>query len=521
MYKLVVVGGKLRGEEFILEAGENVLGRDPACEIHVPVDGVSKRHLSITVTNDVAYIQDLESSNGTFLNGKIIKRATAKGGDKIALPDLIIQVVYVKEKKKIVHKRVEDEGGLDDDPYGSKIVPTNFIEKGIHIFKFKIMPVIHGINEEYEWRVLFGIILTVFIFLTVTLTIYPILQDTKQVLVVETAKRGGFYAEVISQQNARALEQRNLDQVDTDFLESEDGVVSYELFDLDGRIVRPLEKRNQYINDPFSVRVREWALDDSGGRQGDDLRTLLSDGEIGIGKRITAYNARLGTREPVGMIAIRFAPQSLTNEAIKSQKAYLEAIVTSIIVAIIFYGVIYYLTTRPIQEILFQMDEIMRGRRKELESKYLFDELRPLRNGINAVLQRNRELQNDSDDDFAEVESDETYVMSFKEVLRGSGVPAMVLDSEKKIKAINIEAEDLTGIRESSSIDADLLDACREQGFAATLLEICDLCANDSGNSQSGQYELGGIEYDIFVSALLGKDQFAKSYFITFVKEKA
>lgn len=518
MYKLVVVGGKLRGKEFALENGENVIGRDAECGVHLPVDGVSKRHLSITVTDDVAYVQDLGSSNGTFLNGKIIKRATAKSGDKIALPDLVIQVVYVKEKKKIVRKKAARAEEEDDDPYGEKAVPDNFIQKGVHFFRFKVMKIIHGINEEYEWRALFGIILTVFIIITVTLTIHPVLQDTKQVLLVETAKRGSFYADVISRQNAVALEQRNLDQIDTQFLDSEDGVKSYELFDLEGRIVRPLEKINQYINDPFSVQVREWALDASGSRTSDNVSVMLSNGEIGIGKRITAYNPRRGTREPVGMIAIRFAPQSLTNEAIKSQKAYLEAIVTAILVAIIFFGVVYFMTTRPIQEMYIQIEEAMRGRRKSLESEYLFTELEPLRNSINSLLQRNRELQNEEEDGFAEIESDETYVETLREFLRGSAGPAMVLDSEKKLKAINVEAEDLTGIRESSGVDMDLLDVCREQGFAATLIEICDSCANAGGTSQSGSYELGGVDYEIFASALMGKDQFAKAYYITFVK---
>ena len=84
MYKLVVVAGKLRGEEYTLESGENTLGRDENCDIPFVVKGVSKKHFSATVTGDVIYIQDLGSSNGTFLNGKAITRATAKNGDKIA-----------------------------------------------------------------------------------------------------------------------------------------------------------------------------------------------------------------------------------------------------------------------------------------------------------------------------------------------------------------------------------------------------------------------------------------------------
>ena len=105
MFKLVAVAGKLRGQEFTLKNGENVLGRSEEHELVLPVDGISKNHFSVTVTDDSAFLKDLDSSNGTFLNGKLVKNGTIKNGDKIALPDLILQVVYVTEKKSSRKKK--------------------------------------------------------------------------------------------------------------------------------------------------------------------------------------------------------------------------------------------------------------------------------------------------------------------------------------------------------------------------------------------------------------------------------
>ena len=106
MFKLVVVGGKLRGKEYVLNDGENVIGRGAENDVHVAVEGVSKKHLKVTVNGETAFAEDLGSSNGTLVNGKIIKRMTIKDGDKIALPNLILQVVYVLEKKVIIKKKV-------------------------------------------------------------------------------------------------------------------------------------------------------------------------------------------------------------------------------------------------------------------------------------------------------------------------------------------------------------------------------------------------------------------------------
>jgi len=518
LYKLVVIGGKLRGKEYPLEDGENILGRDPDCGVHFPVQGVSKQHMSITVTGDVAYIKDLGSSNGTFLNGKIVKRGTVKSGDKIALPDSILQVVHVKEKKKVVKRKSAKEVDQSEEFYSGGTAPDNLPGKIKHLFKYKIMSVLHGINEEYEWRVLLGILLSIFSILAITLTIFPVLQDSKSILLYETSQRGAFYADVISRTNSRALEQKELDRVDSSFLENEDGVKSYELFDIEGRIVRPIAQLNKYINDSFSVEAFDWAkkTKDDGGSS--VLKKLLADGEIGIGKKIMAYDTRVGKLIAVGVIAIRFKPKSLAVEATKSSKAYLESLTTTGLVAIFFFCFVYYLTVRPLEEMRFQIEEAMRGKRKGLESSYMMEELNPLRSSINSLLQRIRELNKEDDGEFEDMESDEGYVMALGEFMRGGGVPAMVMDSQKNVSRINTEAEDLTGIRESTAQNMSLLDVSREKGFAATVIELCDNSANNGGTNQSGEYELGGTPYEVHVVSLMGKDGFAKAFYITFLK---
>lgn len=522
MYKLVVIAGKLRGEEFILEEGENIVGRGDECQVQLLIDGISKKHLSITVTGDVAYIQDLDSANGTFVNGKIIKSITAKTGDKIALPDTIIQVVFVKEKKIII-KRMAHAGDHDDEEESLYLnggtPPDPLPGKIVHLFKYKFMRFVYSINKEYEWRVLFAILLTAFVFITISLTIFPILQDSKRLLLWETAKRGGHYADEIARMNARALEQNQLEQVNTAFLDNEPGVSSYELFDLEGRIVRPLGKLNEYISDPFSIQAREWAA--STTNKGNNVKKkVLGDGEIGIAQRIMAYNAKVGIFEAVGVIAIRFAPKSLAVEATKNSKAYLEALTTSAIVAIIFFGVIYFLTVRPIEEMRFQMEEALRGKRRNIEGNHLMGELIPLRNSINSVLQRFREMQNDGQDgDLGSEEEDGPYVATLIEFMQGSNTAVLILNSEKNVSNMNLEAEDLLGFRQSNSEGMSLLDVAKEKGFAATVLELCDMSANNSGTSQNGDYELMGSQHEIYVNSLAGRDGFAKAFYVTFVKD--
>lgn len=530
MYKLVVIGGKLRGEEFTLEEGETTLGRDPSCEIPIGVSGVSKRHLRITLKGDNAFLEDLGSSNGTFINGKLVKKAVLKNKDKIAVPDTIIQVVHIKEKKVIVEKQVinDDEEGEEESDYldGADNVPDHPIGKIVHIFKFKIMSYIHGFNEEYEWRLMFGVILGAYIFATVGLTVSPILSSSKNLLIREIAKRGAHYADEISRLNAKELARGQLGQLNTDFLKNEDGVDSFELFDLQGHIFAPVSLQGEVIKDPFSIQAKDNLLKNHKNRTGKEVvRKFLYDSkdggmQIGIAQLIFAYNTKIGDREPVGVIAIRFRPASLAKEAAQNSQAFLESLSMAALLAVLFFGIIYFLTIRPLQELRMQIEDVLRGRKKEVEGRLLMEELNPLKNTINNILARIKELSNEeSDGDFQEVEDDESYLRVLDEFIEGASGPALTLNSEKLVERINSEAEDLIGLRESSTAGSSLMDTAREKGFAATVTDLCDQSANAEGANQKDTYELGGSEYEINVVSLMGKDGFAKAFYVTFVKD--
>jgi DNA-binding winged helix-turn-helix (wHTH) protein len=56
--------------EFPLENGDNFLGRDPGAQVRVDHPSVSRRHAKIVVRSGRATLEDLESRNGTFVNGR-------------------------------------------------------------------------------------------------------------------------------------------------------------------------------------------------------------------------------------------------------------------------------------------------------------------------------------------------------------------------------------------------------------------------------------------------------------------
>ena len=76
----------LETREVQLLKGENVIGRDPDGALWIDHPSVSRRHARIAVTGGKATIEDLESKNGTHLNGKEIRRRAAlSDGDEIRI----------------------------------------------------------------------------------------------------------------------------------------------------------------------------------------------------------------------------------------------------------------------------------------------------------------------------------------------------------------------------------------------------------------------------------------------------
>jgi FHA domain len=69
--------------EFPLTAEQNIIGRGGRSDIRIKHPGISSEHALVRVTNSVASIEDLGSTNGTRVNGRHVKRHTLRHGDQI------------------------------------------------------------------------------------------------------------------------------------------------------------------------------------------------------------------------------------------------------------------------------------------------------------------------------------------------------------------------------------------------------------------------------------------------------
>lgn len=72
--------------QFRLAGGANILGRDPEAHVWVNRPGVSRRHARVVIAGDAAVLEDLGSTNGTWLRGERVTTPTPlHDGDEIRL----------------------------------------------------------------------------------------------------------------------------------------------------------------------------------------------------------------------------------------------------------------------------------------------------------------------------------------------------------------------------------------------------------------------------------------------------
>lgn len=70
----------------VLREGLQVAGRAEDCELHIDADTVSRRHARITARSGKLVIEDLSSTNGTFINDVRVRALTPLSpGDRVRL----------------------------------------------------------------------------------------------------------------------------------------------------------------------------------------------------------------------------------------------------------------------------------------------------------------------------------------------------------------------------------------------------------------------------------------------------
>jgi len=100
-FALRFISGKYQGGEYPLAEGQEiVIGRSSELDMVLVEEMVSRKHARIALTDGTINIEDLGSTNGTFVNGEKVQQGTLREGDRVLIGTNILKVVAAPQDEE-------------------------------------------------------------------------------------------------------------------------------------------------------------------------------------------------------------------------------------------------------------------------------------------------------------------------------------------------------------------------------------------------------------------------------------
>ena len=106
--RLIGLSGAYKGNEYLLTGSEFMIGRAKDCNLVLDESTVSAKHAKITKIGDNYEIMDLNSTNGTFVNGVKVERKGLRTNDKIKMDVFEFRYINPAEVERTVVSEAPD-----------------------------------------------------------------------------------------------------------------------------------------------------------------------------------------------------------------------------------------------------------------------------------------------------------------------------------------------------------------------------------------------------------------------------
>lgn len=111
---ILFISGPLIGKMYLLDQPETVIGRSEDVDICISDSRISRHHLRIDITENGAVIEDLGSTNGTFVNGVRVDRRLLSNGDKVHISsDTLFKFALGDEAERMFQEEMHQMANYD------------------------------------------------------------------------------------------------------------------------------------------------------------------------------------------------------------------------------------------------------------------------------------------------------------------------------------------------------------------------------------------------------------------------
>lgn len=151
MPKLIVVDRKQMNEKvYRLEQDQITIGRGEDCDIIIPDRAISRHHAEIIYDRRDYYLVDLESGNGTLLNGKPVhpkERQFLRTNDVIGIDP--VEIHFVTDHTP---EAAREPGRYDEEITDTDIIEIKMIKKLLRGLDADMLPSLQVASGEFEGK---------------------------------------------------------------------------------------------------------------------------------------------------------------------------------------------------------------------------------------------------------------------------------------------------------------------------------------------------------------------------------
>ena len=544
MWGIKIISGSQKGQVYQLKKDKNIVGRNVSCDIQVSHPGVSRKHFQISLKDSVVVLADLNSVNGTFVNGVLIEKSILlNAGDKISCNNMIFEfnrMDYLKSRPMLSSENQFHNNNIPNDtpssfsetPSGNDIhgnlafqtqsepialstpTPTGMpvqenatIDKSLtttlqNYFETVVMPGVYQLAQWAEFRWVLGSFILVYVILITLLSILPLVQISKERILKESQLRALDISKSLAQ-NYRAAVNQGLSST---FIVEEERLEGVEtamvIAASDGHILAPARKLGNHVDLPFIHRARKQntlvieELKNNTIGVSVPIRTISPEGESHVTAfSMLIYNVSLLKFEDV----IRLFVQVLAF-----------ALLIGFILFILFYRLIEY----PIRQLNMQIDQALKkGGDSEIEVNFNYPEIQRLITNIKSALSRITKTE-DFNSSAPQISLEEE-AQGLIHLIKTAG---LILDTEGTVIAINSECDSLIG-EHSTLLNKNISDI-GDQALQLNLQDLFQRAISEQGQTVTNELEFSGINYTIEGFSVLGTNT-PKFVIITFSGQDA
>lgn len=537
MWVIRFLNGPLTGQMLNLKPGKNLVGRNNQCDIPIIHPGVSKQHCIIHMSETGVQVEDLNSSNGTFVNGLKVKTHKLSHADKISCYDIMAEVLNVsdvnagfkapsfnpvgvfgnvamKQNPELNTPYQPGEYHQPDEVRDSSASPQHSespqrIPKGLQGFlnlaqnylDEVVLPGIYKLAEWTEFRWVLLIFMGLFIVFVTSLSSIPLINILKTSIEKESQRRALTIARTLAKMNQVELMNGREANVSTELANREPGVAkSYIFSNVDNLIIAPASLSGKYPADKFVHSAR---------KEGRESVTQIDSSTIGALVPIEYYNPQTGSQSVMAYAVVVYDMGTLAVDDGQTLSLFIQTFIIALIVGTILFYFLYKLVEYPYSILNKQLDLALKEGGQQIQLSYQFPAAQELVSNIGSALSRIHGVGPSSEEIF---EADRSQEMS--NLIQLIGFPAMAISADDKIiSALNESFEEKVGIQNRDLLYGSV-SSINDQSLKLSLEDLIERVIQNPEQMATNELEFSGTKHEIVAQAINGNKNIAYILFV-------